>query len=373
MDWINRLKLGRKLLKQLDFLMILVVMLIITFGIMNIYSATHSQFNNYYAKLQILWFIMAVMVCYLILTIDYQTICSYSVIIYWISVLLLIYGDVASKAIKGASSWISLGSRAIEPGEFAKLGLILILAKKSNDIDGDINNPKSFFKLSLYSLIPMILIVIQPNIGMTLICFFITLGIFYIEDLSIKVIVGGFLSLIPTCSIIWFGGILKEYQKYRILSFINPGAYQQDSGFQLMQSLIGIGSGGIYGEGFLQGLRTSGGFIPEIHTDFIFSAVGEEWGTIGALVLLCAYGLLIYRMIKIGKESKDLTGKIICIGTASAFLFSVFQNIGMTIGIMPVAGITLPLMSYGGSSLLANLISIALVLNVGMRSKKINF
>ena len=286
---------------------------------------------------------------------------------------LLLFNDVTSRAVKGASSWIRIGNRAIEPGEFVKIGLILLIAKKIDEMDGDINNPKNFFTLCFYASIPMILIVVQPNLGMTLICFFITLGMFFISGLNLKVIIGGFVSLIPITLIIWFSGILKAYQKDRILVFLNPEAYQQDAGFQLMQSIIGIGSGGLLGAGFLKGAQASGGFIPEAHTDFIFSAVGEEWGLIGSVILLLLYGIIIYRMIKLAKESKDLMGRLICIGTASAFLFSILQNIGMTIGVMPVAGITLPFMSYGGSSILANFMSLALVLNVSMRKNKINF
>ena len=240
-------------------------------------------------------------------------------------------------------------------------------------MEGDINNPRNFLTLTTYASIPMILIIVQPNLGMTLICFFITLGMFFISGLNLKVIIGGFLSAIPISLFIWFSGIMKTYQKDRILVFLNPEAYQMDAGFQLMQSIIGIGSGGLLGAGFLKGIQASGGFIPEAHTDFIFAAVGEEWGLAGSIFLLLLYGIIIYRMIKLAKESKDLMGRLICIGTASAFLFSILQNIGMTIGVMPVAGITLPFMSYGGSSILANFISLGLVLNVSMRKNKINF
>lgn len=369
----NKFLINIRLLKQLDFIMVITAILITTFGIMNIYSVTYSNLGFYYAKLQFLWLIIGLIIVYFILVIDYNSLGRYSKLIYWSGVALLLFNDVTSKAVKGASSWIRIGSRAIEPGEFVKFGLILIIAKKLDDMEGDINNPKNFIILSLYAGIPMFLILIQPNLGMTLICFFITLGMYFISDLNLKILKIGFLSAVPLSLIIWFGGILKTYQKDRILVFLNPDAYQQGAGFQLMQSIISIGSGGLYGDGFLKGVHASSGYIPEVHTDFIFAIVGEEWGLLGSIFLLVLYGILICRMIKIAKNSKDIMGRLICVGTASGFLFSVFQNIGMTIGLMPVAGITLPFMSYGGSSILVNFMSLGLVLNVGMRKNKIIF
>lgn len=369
----NKFLINIRLLRQLDFTMIITAILITTFGIMNIYSVTNSTLGFYYAKLQFFWLIIGLVIVYFILIFDYNTLGRYSKLIYWSGISLLLFNDITSKAVKGASSWIRIGSRAIEPGEFVKFGLILILAKKLDDMEGNINNPKNFLTLSLYAGIPMFLILIQPNLGMTLICFFITLGMYFISDLDLKVLTIGFSSAIPLSLIIWSSGLLKSYQKDRILVFLNPESYQQDAGFQLMQSIISIGSGGLSGTGFLKGVRAASGFIPEIHTDFIFAVVGEEWGLLGALFLLILYSILIYRMIKIAKESKDIIGRLICVGTASGFLFSIFQNIGMTIGLMPVAGITLPFMSYGGSSILVNFMSLGLVLNVGLRKNKLIF
>lgn len=363
----------RKKLRNLDYVLVFAVIFVMFFGVLNIYSTTHTASGFSFVKLQVLWALLGFAIIIFLSLCDFRIIRNYSEAIYWASVTLLLFNDVSSRAIKGANSWIRIGSRAIEPGEFVKIGLILMLSKKIEDYEGDINNPKNLLKLCGYALIPMILIIIQPNVGLTLICICITLGIFFIAGLNLKVIYTGFISVIPLSLIIWFSGILKTYQKNRIISFINPEAYQEDIAYQLTQSLIGIGSGGIFGKGFLKGTQVSGGFIPEVHTDFIFASVGEEWGLAGAGLLIGLYFIILMRIIKISREAHNIMGSLVCVGVASSLLFSILQNIGMTIGIMPIAGITLPLMSYGGSSVLANLIALGLVLSIGTKKSKLNF
>jgi rod shape determining protein RodA len=240
-------------------------------------------------------------------------------------------------------------------------------------MEGNINNLKNFLKLTIYAAIPMALIVSQPDMGMTMVCFFTVLGIFFISGLDLRVILGGMLGLILVIAIAWKTTLIPYYQRMRIISLFNADKYQLSFALQLTQSKIGIGSGGIFGKGFLNGTQISGGYVPESHTDFIFSVVGEEWGLIGALSLIAFYGVVIYRSINIARESKDIFGSMVCVGIVSSMLFSIFQNVGMTIGLLPITGITLPFMSYGGSSILTAFISIALILNIGMRRKKINF
>ncbi|AEB75561.1 rod shape-determining protein RodA [Clostridium botulinum] len=371
---LEKFKISKKLLRQLDFGVIITCVIIVLFSCVNIYSATFRNVGIYYAKLQFIWMIIGALVVYGILLVDYVIIGNYASIIYWAGIVLLLLNDfVLGSTHKGAKGWIGIGSRAIQPSEFAKLGMIIMLAKLWDDIDGKINEPKNFFRLAFYAVLPMTLIVIQPDMGMTMVTFFIALGIFFIGGLDLKVILGGLLSIFVVIVGVWNSPLMPAYWKGRLSSFINPEAHVQGMGFQLKQSLMGIGSGNILGEGFKKGLQVSGNNIPEAHTDFIFAVVGEEWGLIGAIFLLCLYGFLIYKFIKIAKNSKDIFGTIIAVGVISTFLFSIFQNIGMTIGLMPITGITLPLMSYGGSSILSNFMSIGLVLNIGMRRKKINF
>jgi rod shape determining protein RodA len=248
-----------------------------------------------------------------------------------------------------------------------------MLAKQLEDMEGNINSVKNIAKLTMYALIPMALIVKQPDMGMTMVCFFAVLGIYFISGLNFKVILGGILGVTILGTIAWNSSLIADYQKMRIVSLFNPEKYEASYSLQVTQSKIGIGSGGILGKGFLKGTQISGGYVPESHTDFIFSVVGEEWGLIGCLVLILFYVIIMYRSIKIARESKDIFGTMVCVGIISTMLFSVFQNIGMTVGLLPITGITLPFMSYGGSSMLSAFIELSLILNIGMRRKKINF
>lgn len=369
------LKIDRKLLKQLDFGIILLAIAIVIFGSLNIYYANKNDLS--FSKLQLIWLCVGLFVLYIILLIDYSTLSNFVPIIYWASIALLLYNDIFSEATKGASGWIKFGSRALQPAEFAKLALILMLAKKLDDMEFNINNVKNFFILTFYAAVPMGLIIIQPDMGMTMVCFFIVLGIYFIAGLNLKVILGGLTSIGIGIALVWNSGIMPEYWKKRLTIFLDPEVDEVGYGMQLIQSQIGIGSGGIFGTGIKFGDNVPTGyvaeFVPEAHNDFIFSVVGEKWGLVGGILLLLLYGIFIYRIIVAARRSKDIFGTVICVGIASYFIFAIMQNIGMTIGIMPTTGITLPLMSYGGSSILSNFMAIGLVLDVGMRRKKINF
>lgn len=372
---LEKFKINRKLLKELDFGVISVVIIIVVFGTLNIYSSSQIfKAGSHYLKMQIVWLLVGLLITYVILLFDYSIVQSYANVIYWAGILLLVLNDTILKhTVNGASSWMSIGGISLQPSEFAKLGMIIMIAKKLNDMDGNINNLKNFFTLIFYALLPMVLIVIQPDMGMTMVCFFIVLGMFFAAGLDLRIIFGGFAGLAALIAVIWNSSLMQEYWKSRLISFLNPEKDELGIGLQLVRSKITIGSGGIFGTGFLNGPMTSGGQVPEGNTDFIFSAVGEEWGLIGGVFLFLMYGILIIKYIKMAKNSKDIFGSILCIGVVSSMLFSIYQNVGMTIGLAPISGITLPFMSYGGSSMITNFMSLGLVLNVGMRRKKINF
>lgn len=373
----NKYKMDFKKIRDIDKVLLLTTIILAVFGIINIYFATRGNYGFSYAKKQLIWFIVSLIALYIFMAVDYRVLYNYVPIFYWGGVVLLIATMFLGSVRGGARGWLVFGPISLQPAEVAKIGMILMLAKKLEEMDLEINNIKNFFTLGFFAAVPVAFIVIQPDMGMSMVSFFIVLGIFYIAGIDMRIISGGFFTLLLGIVIVWNSGLIQDYQKTRITSFMNPEANISGSGYHLSQSLIAIGSGGLTGNRPSFSNDASSGYaaqhVPEVQTDFIFAEISENWGLLGVLFLLTMYGLLINRMIAIARTSKDIFGSIICVGLVSYFLFAIFQNIGMTIGLMPITGITLPLLSYGGSSLLTTIMSIGLILNIGMRRKKIRF
>lgn len=374
---LSKFKIDFKKLKEIDKVMLFSMIALMIFGIINIYLASSAEYGTLFLKRQSLWFIVCLVALYFVVAIDYTLLKSYTPLFYWGSILLLIITIFIGTDINGARGWIRLGPLSFQPSELAKMATIMMLGKTLEEMNGTINEWKNFLTMAFYAIVPAVFIVIQPDMGMTMVLFFIVVGIFFIGGLDLKIIGGGLLSLLLVVIIVWNSGVIQPYQKKRITSFMNPESDTSESGYQLRQSLISIGNGGAFGlKGSAAKDKTVGyaaQYVPEVQTDFIFASIGEQWGLAGAAFLLLLYGLLISKMIAIGRTAKDTFGSIICVGLVAYFLFALLQNIGMTIGLMPITGITLPLLSYGGTSLLTTVMSIGLVLNVGMRRKKIYF
>ena len=374
---LSKFKIDFKKLKEIDKVMLFSMIALMIFGIINIYLASSAEYGTLFLKRQSLWFIVCLVALYFVVAIDYTLLKSYTPLFYWGSILLLIVTIFIGTDINGARGWIRLGPLSFQPSELAKMATIMMLGKTLEEMNGTINEWKNFLTMAFYAIVPAVFIVIQPDMGMTMVLFFIVVGIFFIGGLDLKIIGGGLLSLLLVVIIVWNSGVIQPYQKKRITSFMNPESDTSESGYQLRQSLISIGNGGAFGlKGSAAKDKTVGyaaQYVPEVQTDFIFASIGEQWGLAGAAFLLLLYGLLISKMIAIGRTAKDTFGSIICVGLVAYFLFALLQNIGMTIGLMPITGITLPLLRYGGTRLLTTVMSIGLVLNVGMRRKKIYF
>lgn len=375
MNLLKRLLIDRKDLKELDFAMLLCAVLILFFGVFNIYTAT----NFYYARLQLIWLVLSLAVVYVILLMDYRKVYKIVDLFYWIVILLLVVVLFTTK-VKGAAGWFSIGTRGFQPAEFAKLTTMLMVGKELQNVDGNINNFKNFIKITIYAAIPMVLMLLQPEMGITMITFFIVLGIYFAAGLSLKVIFAGFAFVAVSVIIVLQTNFLPAHWSARLTSFLFNEGSELGINYQLSRSVISIGSGQVSGKfnfgQFLQDMTSSTqsstqffNRVPENHTDFIFSVLAENFGLIGGVSLLLLYGFLLYRMIRIAKKSEDIFGSTIAVGVFSSFLFSILQNVGMTMGLMPISGITLPLVSYGGSSVLTTFIAIGMVLNVGMKKK----
>lgn len=359
--------------RRIDFVILFSVIVLALYGVINIFNATN--FNS--ARRQLLFVIVSLIILCIILFIDYSNIKPFISLLYYSNVILLIFTKIFSEKVNGANGWIQIGSFTLQPSEFMKISLILMLAKVIDENEGKINEKNMIFKLMYYIIVPVIAIVIQPDMGMTLVCFIMSMGILFVAGLNIKFFLGGFLLSIFSVLLIWDTDILPQYWKSRIISFLNPSADSLGNGLQVLQSKIGVGSGGIWGKhNILSGNNQDSyvsQFVPEPQNDFIFSIIGEYWGFVGAIVLLVIFLIIILRMIKVARNSKDVFGELFCVGMIFYILYSVFQNIGMTIGLLPVTGINLPFISYGGSSILSNMIGIAMVLNINMRKDPIAF
>ena len=376
---LSNLKIDKKLISELDFTTLMIAVAIVIFGVLNIYSATYNKtldgvlIGFRYSKLQLMWLVIGLIVVYCILTIDYSFFKNYAYVIYGASIILLLINKFIGTESKGAQSWIKIGSFAIQPSEFAKLAIIIIVAKKIEDMGGKIDSFKKLLIIFIYAIIPTSLVIIQPDMGMGMVIFFTVLAMVVVGKLDWKIIGGGFLILFITIAAVWNSGLIQDYQKKRIITVFNPSEDSLGNGYHVIQAKIAIGSGGLTGNGYLNGTQTKGGFIPEAWTDFIFSVVGDDWGLIGTVGLLTLYGVMLFRMINIARDSKDVFGSIMVSGVTGSMIFSILENMGMNIGLMPITGRTLPFMSYGGSSMLVYFMSFALVFNVCLRHKKINF
>jgi len=311
---------------------------------------------------------------------DYRSLRNYSEIIYILNILLLLSVLVFGQTAQGGQRWLILGPIVFQPSELAKLAVIITLADMLATDKYNLDNIFGIAIAFLHVLLPIGLIFLQNDLGTSLVVVAIFLGMIYAAGVNKKIFFGSIGGVLGT-TITWitlhlhFDILmpLQSYQLNRLLVLVDPSLDPLGSGYNVIQSKIAIGSGGLFGQGLFSGTQNKLNFLPEMHTDFIFSVLGEEFGFIGVVVVLILYFILLWQILKIVAEAKDSFGSLLIIGIISMFAFHIFENVGMTLGIMPVTGITLPFLSYGGSSLIVNLLAIGLVLNVSMRKKKILF
>lgn len=365
----------KKILKNFDWIIFITVLAIVLFSLVVIGSAVHvttEEGSSFYVTKQLKSFIFSLAIMIVVILIDYRTIGNLSKYIYIVTVILLflVHTPLGTSRM-GAQRWLNLGFGVIQPSEFAKLAIIVTFAKMLENRTGKLNTFKDLILPVLHVGLPFLLIVTQPDLGTSLVFLFIAFMMMFAAGLNFKLILK--MAVIGICSVPILWQFLRDYQKNRLLTFMNPESDITGDGYHVYQSKISIGSGGFKGKGLYKGTQNMYKFLPERHTDFIFSVVGEEFGFIGAVFLLTLYGILLLRCVYLAKNAKDDFGSYIIIGVSSMFLFHILVNVGMTMGIMPVTGLPLPFMSYGGSSMLTNMIGIGLILNVGLRRKKLRF
>ena len=361
--------IDRRLVSNFNWLFFLTCLGISILGVVTIYSANHGRpeafFRDLYIK-QIYWIGYGLLAMLIALALDYRLFSRYAYLIYILTLLALTYVLVNGVIVSGSRRWIYIGPISIQVSEFARVSLVIVLAKYFES--GKMSNQYTLKDLIIPTLITAILgglIVVQPDLGTTMMIFFIFLVFVAAIEINrmtlIKLFTGG-LMLAPA---LWF--FLKDYQKTRLLTLFNPEMDPLGAGYHSIQSKIAIGSGGFWGKGLLAGTQSRLNFLPEKHTDFIFSVFAEETGFFGVVILLSLFLFVILKGLNIAFRAADRFGFFLSLGLVSSITFYVIFNVGMTIGLFPITGIPLPFLSYGGSSLITHFFTIGLLLNVEMR------
>lgn len=363
----------RRAVTQTDWLLVLATLLLSLTGIFMIYSAIHSNpvflKNSLHLK-QALWSSIGLCVLLFTLFFDYHFFTRWAYFFYAIIIVLLIAVLVSGQVVYGAKRWLVFGPLRLQPSELARLAVILVLARYFGSRESE--DPIGFKELIpafVLTIAPVLLIVRQPDLGTGLTVFLIAGAMTLAVGVKRRVILSIGCLAIACAPLGWF--FLKPYQRSRILTLFNPDADPLGAGYQSMQSIIAVGSGEIWGKGLLQGTQSRLHFLPEKHTDFIFSVLSEELGFIGSITVLALFFIFILRCLSVALNAADKEGTLLAVGITSAFFLYIIFNIGMTLGLMPIVGIPLPLVSYGGSASISSFIAIALVLNVGMRRKSL--
>ncbi len=357
--------IDRRLLQEIDWVLIGLVLLQALIGVFFIYSSSHFLAGQYHVR-QLVWIAVSLAALVFVLIVDYKFFVSLSVYFYGLIVAVLAATLVFARLVAGTRSWITLGLMQLQPSELAKIVMILVFARLFADYKGAVlTTSHTLLALSVAGL-PLLLIVLQPDLGTAMTFLAIVGGAFLLAGLKKRTIA----LFVVAALAVGAGGwnfVLKDYQKRRVTTLINPQGDPRGSGYQVIQSRIAIGSGGLAGTGFMKGTQSQLRFLPARHTDFIFSVIGEEAGFLGVLIVALLYLALLARMFLSVGKARDRAGVYIIFTASLLIAFQFLVNVLMIIGLFPVVGITLPFLSYGGSSLLASFIACGLVLNVKMR------
>jgi rod shape determining protein RodA len=354
--------------RDFDWTLLGLVLLLCTISVLEIYSATlHTKYTGFHTK-QIYWIAGGLGAMFVFSWIDYHKLIDFVSWAYGVCLFALVAVLAVGQKVLGARRWIKLGPMHFQPSEWVKLVLIIAVARYFANLGGRSLTWKDIFKAFALVGVPMLLVLKQPDLGTTLT---------YTPILIAGLLLGGInlrqTLILGTCAValvagVWSSGkLLKPYQKQRLTSFINPDSDPKGSGYQLLQSKIAVGSGGVWGQGATRGTQTQGDFLPIPHADFIFAAFSEEHGFVGAVFVLLLYFFILMRLIQNAQTAADLSGSLIIMGVVAVLTFQIAVNVGMVIGFMPVTGIPLPLMSYGGSSVLFTFLALGTVMNVRMR------
>ncbi len=356
-------------LRSIDYILLISIFLIGLISMAAMYSTDGGEVlyhtKNHVLRFSIFFFFMIILS---FINIKYWHALSY---LFYITVLgLLIWASLYGVTASGSKRWINLYFINLQPSEFMKIAIIVCFAKYYHRVQiTNVNKILNILFPFTILVIPIFLVVSQPDLGTSVLIAISGIIVLWLAGINIKYFV--FSSLLFVVSAPFVISFLKPYQKLRILTFFNPDRDPLGAGYQIIQSKIAVGSGGIYGKGFLKGTQGYLEFLPEKHTDFIFTLFSEEFGFIGSVILLIIYAVLIYRTIKIGTESRSFFGRLFCYGFASSIFVYVAVNMCMVLGLLPIVGSPLPIMSYGGSSMLATMIGFSIVMSAKIYNRQL--
>ncbi|MCA1319825.1 rod shape-determining protein RodA [Bacillus tianshenii] len=376
---------------RVDYTLLFLLFLLFIISLVAVYSASGQYFANdpyYFLKRQIVWYIIGVGIMVSIMFFDYELLENLALPFYTLGLILLVAVELFGTIRNGSQRWINLGGFMLQPSEFMKIFLLILLAgvinkwvKEKHELDFK-TPPIVVIKLIAYTMPPFLLILKQPDLGTSLVIAAIMITMIFISGTSWKVLtlLAGFIvSVLGTLVYLHnyhfelFTKFIEPHQLERIYGWLSREEYASSYGFQLTEALKGIGAGQVSGRGLLEGVQSQSGRIPEVQTDFIFALIGEEFGFVGATLVISIYFIMIYRLIMIAIHCDNPFGTYLVTGVIGLFAFQIFQNIGMTIGLMPITGLALPFMSYGGSALLTNMIAMGIVMSVKYRTKQFMF
>lgn len=364
----------KRILKNMEWGILICTVILIIIGLVALFSATQNS-NYDELKKQIVWIIVSIPILIAIIAIDYELLIKIAPILYGI-IIVLLAGVLFTTPINGATSWYNIGAVSFQPAELAKIVIILSLTYTIVKIQSrgkkEIN---VIYKLAIIlgvAIVPVLLIIKQPDYGTAIAFIMALIFMLFVAGIDKKYIIVAIAVVIVAVPLLYFF-VLPEHAKTRIDVYLNPNLDPRGAGYNIIQSKLAIGAGQLFGMGLLKGNQTQLGFLYPKTTDFIFSVIGEELGFIVAAGIIVLYVVLITKAIYVAKTAKDLEGSYIAAGIAGIFFFHMLENIGMTMGLLPITGIPLPFVSYGGSSLLSNIIMIGILLNISGRRQKVLF
>ena len=367
--------MNKRVLRNAEWGILICSIILLAIGLIALFSATQETGFSEFKK-QIMWFLVSIPVVIVVMLIDYNTIAKLSPFFYGFFIILLI-AVLFTKPINGATSWFEItDTLKFQPSELAKIFVIMFLAtimvKLQERNKNDINKISRLAIILLIVGLPLLLIIKQPDYGTAMAFIISTLLMLFVAGIDKKYIIITAIIIVVTVPLIYMY-VLPEHAKTRIEVFLNPNLDPRGSGYNIIQSKLAIGAGQLLGMGLLKGNQTQLGYLYPKTTDFIFSVIGEELGFIFAGAIIVLYVIMITKSIKVAKTAKNDLGSYIAIGIAGIFLFHMLENIGMTMGLLPITGVPLPFVSYGGSSLITNFMCIAMLLNISGRRQKTIF